>query len=36
VTELRLGVDGTNVAELAERDALSEVIGNGGEPMTCH
>ena len=36
VAELRLGVERADVAELAERDALAEVVGDGGEPGTCH
>ena len=36
VAELRLGVERADVAELAERDALAEVVGDGGEPRTCH
>ena len=35
-TELRLGVERADVPELPEGDALPEVVGDGGEPRTCH
>jgi hypothetical protein len=34
--EHRLALEGAGVAEVAEGDALADVVGDGPEPGTCH